>query len=79
MPLLPHWEVAMDNCAAYRCEMATASPHDLCPKHFNMLPTEMQDRILREYAVAQENSTPYLIARMKAIRYLNERLQKVME
>lgn len=65
----------MDNCAAYGCEMATASPHDLCPVHFSMLPTWMRQRLQREYEVAEEDSTPYLIARMKAIRWLNERLK----
>jgi hypothetical protein len=41
-----------------------------------MLPQEMRDRLRTEYEVRQGNSTPYLIARLKAIRWLNDRLRQ---
>lgn len=66
----------MEYCQAHGCEYATASPHQLCARHIAMLPQEMRDRLRTEYEVRQGNSTPYLIARLKAIRWLNDRLRQ---
>lgn len=61
----------MYECQATGCDLSTSSQFQLCPKHREMVPKEISDKMLALIDGDEEETTPFLIYRMKAIRAVN--------